>query len=107
MLQSYSGIVYVFLALKRDEDRQFRLAELAARCTVARARHQDARTVIGIASERADDGETGLSFDLFMLDKPEWTAEDDKEATWLRESLGYFKSPLESSRQIDEYPASE
>jgi hypothetical protein len=93
MVQSMSGIVYVFLAVKRDVDRRDRIAELGARCFVARSHHRNARTVVGIATERANDGLKGCSFDLFMIDKPEWTEEDEKRAAYAREEFGFFKSP--------------
>ena len=104
MVQSLSGVVYVFMAVGRTMDFQHRIAELTARCLVARSRHPNAGTVVGIASERADDGERGLSFGLCLIDKPEWTVEDEKEANWLSESLGYFWSPIISTRHIEEYP---
>jgi len=104
MVQSLSGVVYVFMAVERTMDFQHRIAELTARCLVARSRHPNAGTVVGIASERADDGEKGLSFGLCLIDKPEWTVEDEKEANWLSENLGYFWSPIISTRHVEEYP---
>ena len=105
MTQSMSGIGYVVLAADRDQDRQYRIAELTARCTIARAKIPGARTIVGIASERAAPGARGLSFDLFMLDKPELTDEEAKEAARLSEGLGYFRSPQVSTRHVEEYPA--
>ncbi len=104
MVQSLSDVVYVFMAAERNIDSQHRIAELTARCLIARSRHPNAGTVVGIASERADDGERGLSFGLCLIDKPEWTVEDEKEANWLSESLGYFRSPIISTRHVEEYP---
>ncbi|MBV8736766.1 MAG: hypothetical protein JO007_05820 [Alphaproteobacteria bacterium] len=104
MFQSLSGVVYVFLAVERTIDYQLRIAELAARCLVARSRHPNASTVVGIVSGRADDGEKGLSFGLCLIDKPEWSLEDEAEANWLSENLGYFRSPITSTRHWDEYP---
>ncbi len=101
MVQFMSGIVYVFVALSRDEDRTYRRAELGARCLVARSHHRNARTVVGIATERANDGVKGCSFDLFTIDKPEWTEEDEKLAAYAREEFGFFKSPVVSVRNAD------
>lgn len=104
MTQSMSGIGYVVLAADRDHDRKYRIAELAARCTIARARIPGVRTIVGIASERAIPGARGLSFDLFMLDKPELTDDEMKEAAQLSEGLGYFRAPQVSTRHVEEYP---
>lgn len=104
MVQSLSNVVYVFMAAERTMDCQHRIAELSARCLIARSRHPNAGTVVGIASERADDGERGLSFGLCLIDKPEWTVGDEKEANWLSETLGYFRSPIISSQHVTEYP---
>ncbi len=104
MFQSLSGVVYVFMAAERTMDPQFRIAELAARCLVARSRHASAAAVVGIVSERADDGEKGLSFGLCLVDKPEWTSEDEAEANRLSESLGYFRLPNIYTRHWEEYP---
>jgi hypothetical protein len=104
MLQSLSGVAYVFLALDRGEDRKHRVAELAARCKIARGQFNEASTVVGIASERANDGARGLSFDLCLLEQDDWTEADENEVTWLREELGLFKAPDISSMRVDEYP---
>jgi hypothetical protein len=104
MLQSMSGVTYVMLAADRKQDREWRIAELAARCTIARARIPESSTVVGIASERAVEGARGLSFDLFMMEKPELSADDIMEAERLSNELGYFRSPQVSTRDVQEYP---
>ncbi len=105
MMRADSGIVYVFLAMKREEDRKFRQAELGLRCHIARSHFRDdARVVVGIASERADDGKPGLSFDLFMLDFPTWSPESEALAEKARQELGLFRDPIVQHRQSDEYP---
>jgi hypothetical protein len=104
MLKSMSGVTYVMLAADREQDREWRIAELAARCTIARARIPDAATVVGIASERGDDRRPGLSFDVFMLHRPALTPADIREAERLSSELGYFRSPETSTRNVQEYP---
>jgi hypothetical protein len=105
MVRSNSGVVYVFVAFPRGEDRSYRRAELTGRCFVARSRFKDeACMVVGIASERADDGKKGLSFDLFMLDVPIWTPELEAKARQARHELGFFKNPTVTERRRDEYP---
>lgn len=104
MVQSPSKIAYVFLAMPRDADRKHRLAELGARCHVARQQFKDSVTVIGIASERGDDNKPGLSFDIYMLEKRDWTEEDEKEAEYIKTELGFFQKPQFSKRSDQEYP---
>ena len=105
MVQSYSGVVYVFAAFPRNEARDYRMAELTARCYVARSRFKETPcVVVGIASERANDQKKGLSFDLLMLDIPVWTADLEERAETAREELGLFKKPRMTSRRVDEYP---
>jgi hypothetical protein len=45
-----------------------------------------------------------LSFDLFMMEKPELSADDIMEAERLSNELGYFRSPQVSTRDVQEYP---
>jgi hypothetical protein len=105
IIQSYSGVVYVFVAFPRDENRMYRRAELMGRCLVARSQFKDeACTVIGIATERANDGKKGLSFDLLMVDIREWTSEFEVKAEQARHELGFFRSPTVIRRHWDEYP---
>jgi len=104
MVQSMSGVVYVFLGLPRGEDRQYRIAELGLRCKVARGQFRDAITVVGIASERGDDRKPGLSFDLLLLEQAEWTDADEQQVVRIKEELGFFSNPETSSRRVDEYP---
>jgi hypothetical protein len=88
MVRSSSGVVYVFVALSRDEDREYRRAELMARCYVVRSQFKDeACMVVGIATERADDGKKGLSFDLLLLDVAVWTSEYHAKAEEARHKM--------------------
>ena len=103
MVPSPSGVCYVFLARPFGEDREERMAELAARCFVARALAPDARTIIGIATERPEPGK-GHSIDAFYLDKPEWTDEDQRHSEYLRREFGYFAKPRQSRLTGNEYP---
>jgi hypothetical protein len=75
------------------------------RCFVARSKFKDeACTVVGIATERANDGEKGLSFDLLLLDVPAWTLDFEAKAEEARNELGFFKNPTLTTRHRDEYP---
>lgn len=100
---SPSGVVYVFLAVQRENDRQARVAELAARCWVARGMHADSTTIVGIATERYQ-GSPGFSFDAVQLVKAHWTEEDEHQKMYLQEALGYFRSPQWSKSRVEEFP---
>lgn len=100
-----SGVVYVFLACERDVDRKHRIAELTARCWVARGTHLSATTVVGIATEQ-DQGTPGFSFDAVQLFKPGWDEEDERQRQYLQQELGFFRSPQWSRTHVEEFPDS-
>lgn len=103
VVPSLSGVKYVFLARPFGEDQQYRMAELAGRCFVARGLIPDARTVIGIATERPEAG-NGHSLDALYLDKPEWTDEDHRHLEYLQREFGYFAKPRQTLLHGSEYP---
>ena len=83
------------------------MAELHARCFVARSEFKNETCmVVGIATERADDGMKGLSFDLLLLDVPVWTPRSSEaKAEKARHELGFFKNLTVTRRHtVDEYP---
>lgn len=103
MRASPSGILYVFLACKRGTERKNRIAELQVRCFVARGLNPESKTVIGLATERYEE-EKGFSLDAFCLEKQIWTEEDQKKLEYLKNELGFFKAPVQSTGSEDEYP---
>lgn len=103
MTVSPFGILYVFLACKRGTERKDRIAELHARCFVARGLNTKCKTVIGLATERYE-GKEGFSLDAFSLEKPDWTEEDQKKLVYLQNELDFFKAPVQSTVSEDEYP---
>jgi hypothetical protein len=103
MKHSLSNVVYVFLAVPREERRQFRVQELGLRCFVARGLNKDCKTVVGIATERYEPNK-GFSLDLIYLHKELWITEDQNHLEEIQKELGYFKSPLQKSVHEDEYP---
>ncbi len=103
MTASPSGILYVFLARPREVKRTDRIAELLARCFVARGLNPECKIVIGLATERYEE-KTGFSVDAFCLEKPDWTEEDQKKFVYLQNELGFFKAPVQSTGSEDEYP---
>ena len=98
-----SDVTYVFLAVPHDEDRNFRKAELFSRCLVARGLHQDRSTVIGLTTERYENGK-GYSFDLIHMHIPQWTYELQGRMDYAQKEFGYFANPRLMKVHEDEYP---
>lgn len=105
MVKSFNQIVYVFLAIPKDEDRQFRVAELGNRCFIARGLNMDCETVIGLATERYD-GSKGFSFDMIYHHKKVWTDKDQNHMELMQREMGYFVQPVEKTVHEDEYALS-
>jgi len=98
-----SNTTYVFLAMPHGEDREYRKAELGGRCLVARGLNKDRNTVIGLATERYEEGK-GFSFDLLYLNIPLWTDELQKQTEYAQKEFGYFANPQYMEIHEDEYP---
>lgn len=104
MITSLSGVIYVFLASARDEDREDRRMELTLRCFVARGLDKSgADTVVGIATERYD-GSAGFSLDAVRITKTTWTDADQRDLEGIQRDLGYFSAPVLSRVSGDEFP---
>jgi len=101
-----SDVTYVFLALPQGEDRKYRVAELGGRCFVARGIHQDRKTVIGLATERYEEGK-GFSFDIMYLHMPVWRKEDQTQMEYAQKEFGFFATPQSLAVHEDEYPSVE
>lgn len=104
IVPSLSGALYVYLAAPFHEDRNFRAAELGARCFIARGLNLNCKTVVGIATERYEPG-NGFSLDLMYLHKPDWTDEDQTNLEFAQKEFGYFVRPLQTPIREDEYPS--
>jgi hypothetical protein len=98
-----SNTTYVFLCMPHGEDREYRKAELGGRCLVARGLIKDRNTVIGLATERYEEGK-GFSFDLLYLNIPNWTDELQKQIEYAQKEFGYFANPQSIEIPEDEYP---
>jgi hypothetical protein len=98
-----SNTTYVFLGMPHGEDRAYRKAELGGRCLVARGLNKDRNTVIGLATERYEEGK-GFSFDLLYLYIPQWTDELQKQIEYAQKEFGYFANPQYMKIHEDEYP---
>ncbi|MFH1940708.1 MAG: hypothetical protein ABIL68_01290, partial [bacterium] len=99
----HSDVTYVFLAMPHGEDRKYRKAELFGRCLVARGLHQERSTVIGLATERYEEGK-GYSFDLIHMRIPQWTDELQEQMDYAQKEFGYFANPRFTKVHEDEYP---
>ena len=103
VVQSPSGVVYVFLVRPKRTDRTLRRNELLTRMFIARGMHQAATIVVGLATEECESG-TGFSIDSAAYLKKEWTAEDQTRMESLQRTTGAFEAPSWSRYQEDEYP---
>jgi len=98
-----SDVTYVFLAMPHGEDRGYRKAELFGRCLVARGLNQERKIVIGLATERYEEGK-GFSFDLMHMHIPKWAGKLQEQMDYLQKEFGYFASPRLTKVHEDEYP---
>lgn len=103
VVQSPSGVVYVFLVRPHEHDRTARRNELMARMFIARGMHQNATTVVGIATEEYDPAK-GFSIDSAAYVKPDWTDEDEVRMQEMKRATGAFAAPAYSRLREDEYP---
>lgn len=103
--KGYGSTNYVFVHFKRTEAAQDRLAELTARCLIARRRLGSGEVVIGLGiSEYIPDA--GSAIDVFYGRFPDWSTADDERADRLSAETGFFHKPQEQRRRVDEYPES-
>ncbi len=102
-VRSPSGVTYVFGTYPPDWTREHRIAEIGARCFVARGHEGSGPIVIGLATETYDP--RGYSFDAFYLDMPIWTDDDDAKAEEARRLFGIYVDVSVMDRRIDEFPS--
>jgi hypothetical protein len=94
---------YVFLGCPVDLPREDRIAELKARCLIARWLHPEKAEVVGIATETPKPGQ-GFSLDLMSLLIPELIPEQAASAEQWQQQFGYFKNMRYCRRHEEEYP---
>ncbi|HAU37837.1 MAG TPA: hypothetical protein DCX07_08985 [Phycisphaerales bacterium] len=91
-IHPYPGLAtYVFLGCPVDLPREDRIAELKARCLIARWLHPDKPQVVGIATETPKVGQ-GFSLDLLSLTIPRLSREQAALAQQWQEEFGFFKN---------------
>lgn len=91
MLVAANDTAFVFLG-GDSENRETRARELALRCLVVRGRCRGVTTVVGIATDRPQEGRKGHSSDIVYLHLPTWTDEDARNVDGIQADLGYFKN---------------
>ena len=104
MLHSRSGVGYVFFAPPSSYSEGERLAELQARCYIARGSIPDAERIVGLGIN-LQPASARFSTDLILFSPGEWTAEDQEESERLKAESGFFKTPTQTARNDYEYPA--
>lgn len=100
---------YAFATCPRDGDRQMRVAELVARCLVARSPRgplaragHDVKKVIGMATEIYDP--SGYSMDVAYLEQPTWSEEDERHTEEGRALFGIHDETVFGRLHSDEFP---
>ena len=102
--KSPSGALYVFVFFRKNEVPHDRVAELGARCFVARGKIKDGGHVVTGIGMSEYDPSIGSASDIMYLDLGEWTPDDDRQAQQLESEFGFFHSPRLVHLHQDEYP---
>lgn len=97
------GITYCFLFADDPEPWKRRQAMLAGICYFARGKFPQNTKVIGIATEMKF--RPTCSYDFVLIDKPNWTEEDQKRVEQLQADTGMFVNPTMAEVHEDEYPS--
>ena len=96
------GITYCFLFHDDPEPRDYRKAMLFAICSIARGVFKENKKILGIATEMKI--EPICSYDFALIDKPDWTEEDQKKMEQFQKDTGIFVNPIVGHAHEDEYP---
>ena len=97
-------VLYVFVFFRKNEVPHDRVAELGARCFVARGKIKDGGHVVTGIGMSEYDPSIGSASDIMYLDLGEWTPDDDRQAQQLESEFGFFHSPRLVHLHQDEYP---
>lgn len=96
------GISYVFLFFSESLLRDDRKNMLFSICFFARGKFPENIKVVGIATEKRI--EPTCSYDYCVINKPEWTEDDNNRMLKIQEELDLFKNPEIAGISEDEYP---
>ena len=102
MMQSPSGVAYLFMLSPGAVSREVRREHLFGRCMVVRDL-VPCETVIGIATEHSDPNKPGFSLDACYVHYAQWTDQLHEQAQKIQEALGYFVNPTKGAVHVDEY----
>lgn len=104
-IKSSSRTLYVFASFKKGESHDSRVAELYARCLIARAKVEEASdAVVGIGFNEYVPGVGSITDLLYVQINPSdyaWVA----EAKELEETFGYFSNRPIEKFNVEEYPS--
>ena len=103
-IMSIDGVTYCFLFTDDPEpdNRELRKAMLYAICYFARGKFLKNKKVIGVSTEKKF--RPVCSYDFVLIDKPEWTEQDQKKASQLQKDTGMFINYDIVETREDEYP---
>ena len=93
---------YCFLFMDDPEPRSRRKAVLEHLCYVARGKHKQNTTVVGIATEQQL--RPTCSYDFCLLEQPDWSAEDDKRVDEIQKRPGLLTNAVSGRAEEHEYP---
>ena len=96
------GITYCFLFHDDPEPRDYRKAMLFVICWIARGMFKENKKILGIATEIKI--QPICSYDFVLIDKPDWTEEDQIKMEQLQKDTGIFVNPVIGYSHEDEYP---
>jgi len=96
------GVTYCFLFADDTKPRDYRKAMLSWMCWIARGTFKENRKVLGIATEKPASPTT--SYDFVLLDKPEWTEENQKNMEKVQQETGILINPTIGYTHFGEYP---
>lgn len=99
---NHLGVTYCFLFVDESAPRNNRVTMLINTCYVARGKNTENKKAVGIATEKRISPE--CSYDFCLIDKPDWTEEDQKQMEKLQKETGIFVNPVISPFHEDEYP---
>lgn len=91
VVMGHNNVAFVFL-IGKSSDREFRSKELLLRCSIIHVKLSEAKTVVGIATDRPGTSEVGYSSDIVYLHEPNWTSEEKAKILQLSDDLDYFKN---------------
>jgi hypothetical protein len=93
---------FCFLFAEKDAPRSGRQNMLGHMCFVARGLHPQNQKVIGIATEKRF--EQNCTYDVCLLEMPEWTDDNQREMEDIRAKTGIGVGTYKQTERVNEYP---